>query len=217
MSLEVKEEKKESGMKPPYLIHELLDNLEHFHLGERRIRGKSDSFIPITFQDKRCNFQTPPLMVMFGLNTYTTPGTNGVQKFSLHFSLKPADQEMEEFIQFCYIMDDFAKEYDLNDCDKYWSAIRENTKDLKKHPVLRVKINCSGESKLLLDMEGIKGDVIRLPTVEEFQKYVSHRSIVRAILEVNPLWYSGKKYGLSYRLLKLQVIENPKALIEFRK
>lgn len=196
----------------PWFSHELIYSMDDFKLGERQSRGK-DSFVPVTFRGRRCHIQTPVIRVMFGLSSHTIPNDK-VPKYSLFLSLKPTDPECKEFGDLLECMDKFAAEYRLSAKDKYWSSIRD--KD-KKHtfPVLRVKIN-SNTRGLIVDIIDDKNHTLSLPSEQDFKALIKHHTIVKSILEVNPVWYAAGKYGISYRLLKIMVVSKPKAPMAFR-
>lgn len=199
----------------PYFVHEIFENMDDFHVGERQPRGQHDSFVPVTYKGKRCRIQSPTVTVMFGLTKYNTPGDPNT-KYSLHISLKNLDKEVKEFADFMYLMDDFAKEFQINNTHRFWSSIRENNKNPKhKSPVLRLKINAS-QGRLLLDIEDTDGTKKSLPTEAEFDHLIKHHCTVKVIFEINPLWYAGNKFGISYRLLNILVLSRPQPRVQFR-
>lgn len=200
----------------PYYVHEIMENLEDFQVGERQARGQYDSFVPVTYKGKRCKIQTPVVVIMFGLSDYDIPGEPN-KKVCLHISLKDTDKEVKDFADFLYLLDDFAKEYQLSDKHKYCSSIREYYKNPQlKSPVVRLKINITKNGRLILDIIDSNGKILSLPTIEEFKALITHHTQAKVIFEVNPIWYAGNKYGISYRLLQILIVAEARRPLTFR-
>lgn len=191
----------------PLLPFEVLESMEDFKVGNRHARN-GDFYFPVTFQDHRCNIQTPTLYVMFGLSCHKNPGET-IQKWSIHFSLKPITDEVVVFHKMLDAMDQFAQEYKLVEDAEYCSSIRLVEDKTKKSDLLRCKIPTTANgNKLIIDVIDENGKVWALPTIAQFQKLIKHHTKVRCIIEVNPVWYAGKKYGITYRIMKMQICPN---------
>lgn len=187
---------------------EVLEAMEELKVGGREARN-NDFFFPVTFQGSRCRIQTPELLVMFGLTTHCNPdsGTNPIPKYSLHLSLKPVNEDIVIFREWLAKMDEFAMGYKLGN-EQYWSSVRP-AQDAKKSDLLRLKMPLTNNHKrLILDIIDTKGRIHTLPTIQTFKELVKHGCKVKCIIEVNPIWYAGKKYGISYRILKLAIVKD---------
>lgn len=191
----------------PLLPFEVIESIEDFKVGDRHDRN-NDCYFPVTYQERRCNIQTPTLYVMFGLSSHKNPGES-IQKYSLHFSLKPIDQEVATFHKMLDCMDQFAAEYKLFDDAEYCSSVRLVEDKTKKSDLFRCKIPTTANgNKLIIDIIDANKKVWALPTIAEFKKLVKHHTKVKCIIEVNPIWYAGKKFGLTYRIMKMQLCPN---------
>ena len=191
-----------------YFPFEILESMEDLKVGQRESRN-NDFFFPVTYAGQRCRIQTPVLLVMFGLTSHNNPESEKAPtpKYSLHLSLKAVNEEIKIFNTLLHKMDEFAKEYRLGN-EIYWSSLRP-AMDPKKSDLLRLKIPLTNnKKKLIIDVIDTKGRVHTLPTIQHFKELVKHGCKAKCIIEVNPIWYAGKKYGISYRILKIAIVKD---------
>lgn len=191
-----------------YFPYELMYDIDDFDIGPRVTKG-NDYYHSVTYRKERIRLQTPPMVAMFGLKKYFIPGDNN-PKYSLNLSLKETSQEITEFGEFVRKLDKFVQKL-KGTKGTYCSSITDDDAKLKDpssthSPLLRVKIHVCRKDRLLVDVISPNGDVIALPDEETFRKLVPARCNVKCIIEVNPVWFAGNKFGISFRVLKLQVV-----------
>lgn len=224
MSLESISEEKEieetssKRTKIAYLASEILASMEDLSISKTVIRG-NDHYTPITYKGKHCQIETPKCLFMFGLTKYRNPDGK-YDKYSIHLSLREICRDNENNVtKFKYLLENldlFAMQDRFDDPKlKYWSPIRPNHKQERKPPVVRVKVP-SDASRLKITMVNEEGKTVYYPLATEFEKVFHHRNEVRCILEINPIWYAGNKFGISYKLVKIQLAESGRRDIEFR-
>ena len=208
-------------------------DISKIELGTPREHTDDSNFsqsIPILYEQCPLQIQTPWLDLLFGLQTYQYE--EGMTRFSLCLNLDPVDDQVEKAIAFFNYIDAEAQTLqNMNETDyQYFSAIRPPTNP-KFDPHLRVKIGewkryqhermaaklKSGDitrekylefiQTLQLNVDLDTGDkVIRHPTVQVLSNYCKHRTKIRCLLKVNPIWYNkNKKFGVSYRVTKIQI------------
>lgn len=207
-----------------YRPDELLEHMDDFTVGERRVEfaaEEMDSFITVNYKGRRCLIETPIATAVFGIKGYKTPGSK-TQKYSLHISLGHGNVgDMEDFRLLLHKLDDWASaQYkwatDLDDKTghTYWSPIRKGGAKSKKPMSLRIKIPCY-QQRCNIDLYSAKGKCFKNPSIDQVRSMLPHKTQVRCIMAVNPIWTAGKKYGISYKLLKVKVVEEARN-VEFR-
>lgn len=217
---EIMEAEESTSKKHAYFPHEILSNLEYLKFGPK-IERESDYFYPVTFRGKTCHIQTPKCLYMFGLNKYRNPGGK-FDKYSIHLSLReicreaPNNNNVTNFRNLLENIDLFAQQDNFEDPKwKYWSALRPNHKSDRKPPTLRIKVP-SDAKRLKITIVKEDGKECYYPLASEFEEMFKHRNEVRCIIEVNPIWYAGSKFGISYKLIKIQLAEAGRRDIQFR-
>ena len=212
-----------------YLPMDILKSLDELKLCQRIDRDR-DYFFPVTFRGRTCHVETPKCLFMFGLTSYRNPGGK-FDKYCINLSLREICREAENghnVSNFKYLLEnlDLFAQGDIFDDDKlkYSSPILKNYKSDKKPPVLRVKV--PSDAKRLKITIVKDGKDVYYPLVSEFNELFQHRSEVRCILEINPIWYAvtkdkqtGKdiiKFGISYKLIKIQLADSGRRSVQFR-
>lgn len=232
---QIEESKEVEKQNLAYLPMDILINISELRYGKRVDRGGPayDFFFPVTFRWKPCHIETPKLLYMFKLDKYMDPDGGKFSKFSISLSLREICREAENghnVTNFKYLlenMDLFAMQGNFNDPRfKYCSSILPSKKDLHKPPILRVKVPSDGKR---LKITIVKDDKeLYYPLATEFEEIFKHRNEVRCILEVSNIWYAGgkqdsdpikarpKKFGISYKLIKIQLADNGRRSLKFR-
>lgn len=215
-----------------YLPLDILLNISELKFGKKVERGL-DFFFPVTFKGKTCHIETPKCLFMFKLEKYRNK--NGkFDKYSMNLSLREICREAENghnVTNFKYLLENldlFAMQENFeNPRYKFTSAILPNFKDLNKPPVLRLKIP-SDARRLKITIVKEDGKEAFYPLASEFEELFKHRSEVKCIIEVNPIWYSGgnqdpklgeikpKRFGISYKLIKIQLADAGRRAVQFR-
>lgn len=214
-----------------YTPLEILSNLDELKLCQRVDREK-DYFFPVTYRGRVCHIETPKCLFMFGLTSYRNPGGK-FDKYCVNLSLREICREAPEghnVTNFKYCLENldmFAQGDVFEDPKlKYFSPILRNHKQEKKPPVLRIKVPSDAKRlKITIVKDGKES---YYPLVSEFNELFQHRSEVKCIIEVNPVWYAqsimkddGKtvevvKFGISYKLVKIQLADSGRRSIQFR-
>jgi len=225
------EEVSEPKFKFAYLPLEILSNISELRFG-KRVDRDPDYFFPVTYNGKTCHIETPKCLFMFGLEKYRNPGGK-FDKYSINLSLREICREAENghnVTNFKYLLENidlFAQQEIYEDPKfNYFSSVRPNLKDPKKPPVLRIKVP-SDAKRLKITIVREDGKEQYYPLVTEFEAIFKHRNEVKCIIEVNPIWYAGgnikdlhhlepKKFGISYKLIKIQLADAGRRIVKFR-
>jgi hypothetical protein len=202
----VEEWDEHTKVKYAYTSEDILRNMNDFTvaLPWTYIR-KNDGFLPVLFKEKRCIIETPVSICLFGLEKYQNPDSR-IVKWSLNFSVKTdGNKEMEQFVLAISQLDKFAQQFKVNEKDKFQTSFQ--TQRRNKTPTMRIKIPSYKKQlniKLFIDK-----DEIDFPSIEEFQTYVRFDTRVSLILMINNIWLAANRYGLSYKLLKVRIHDDP--------
>lgn len=210
--LEVQDWDEGSKLKFAYTGEDLLRNMESFtvELPWIEIR-KNDGFLPVLFKEKRCIMETPVSICLFGLETYTNPDSR-IQKYSLNFSIKTeGNKEMQNFVLAIKQLDEFVQKYQVMPKEKFQPSFEVQRRN--KTPTMRIKIP-SYKKQLNIKLLLASGE-IEYPSVDEFKAYVQFQTRVSLIIMINNIWRAAGRYGISYKLLKVRVQEDPND-VQFR-
>lgn len=203
----------QSQVSLPYFASEVLYDLENLKLGERQSRGK-DYFYPITYKDKPLQIQTPCMLVLWELKPYRNPGSY-LSKFSIYLSLSETELAMADLNSLIDGIDkEMSEKVHHMPNDFYIKSSKVNRIKPLHENFLRVKVP-NIENTLLIDIE-TSDKIIEEPTVEEFKSLIKHRTKVYCILELGGLWFANHKYGVSYQLVKIQLVEASRKKVKFR-
>lgn len=234
MALE--ESKDVDKLKLAYLPLDILMNISELRYGKRVDRGgpNKDFFFPVTFKGKTCHIETPKCLYMFKLDKYHDPDGGNFDKYSISLSLREICREAENghnVTNFKYLLDNldiFAMQGNFSDPRfKFTSSIMPSKKDIHKPPILRVKVP-SDAKRLKISIVKEDGKEYYYPLISEFEEMFKHRNEVKCILEISNIWYAGgkqdvdpnkskpKKFGISYKLIKIQLADNGRRAVQFR-
>lgn len=228
----LEESKDVEKLKLAYLPLDILMNISELRYGKRVERG-NDFFFPVTFKNKVCHIETPKCLFMFKLEKYRNP-EGQFDKYSINLSMREICREAENghnVTNFKYLLENldlFAYQGNFDDSRfKFTSSILPNFKNLNKPPVLRVKVPSDGK-RLKITIVREDGKETYYPLASEFEEMFKHRNEVKCIIEVNPIWYAGgkqdpdpakckpKKFGISYKLVKIQLADSGRRAVQFR-
>lgn len=188
----------------PFFADEILPYMsQDFSFGSPSYHNTNDYNTPIYFRGNKLRIQTPILQCMFGISKYKDPG-NVTQKYSTHLTLRHQDVANILFKRLLNEIDDWVLSKVALPPETYYSAIRHNHANPNLPPVLRVKIP-SEDDNLRLDIFTEEGEVNE-PYIGDAETYIKHRQYMRCILELNGCWVAGNKFGVSYKLLQVQLI-----------
>ncbi len=194
------------GSERPYFAHEVLNQIDSIQIGTRVQQSPTDYYYPIYSFNTKIRVQTPIMQIMFALQSYRNPGNNDL-KYSLHLSLKQTDPATVCFRNMLEKIDEVAKSNISLPPETYYSCIRFNHANPTLPPVMRIKIQNSIPDCLAFDLYDPQwGETIH-PTIRYATECLKHKSNVVCILEINPIWIAGNKFGVSYKLIQLQIMD----------
>lgn len=204
------------GTKCANTPEDLIRNMSWFDTGKWVEVRKDDCYMPVLYKGKKCIFETPPSICLFGLESYHNPDSS-IKKYSLNFCLRTDGRpDMEEFVLFLNKLDQFTQSRQIKGEDNFLPSMLMQKRN--KSPTLRIKVpNYKNQLNIKIILKQSMKETIELayPTLEEFQYYIKFNTRVSAMLLINNIWRAGGKYGISFKLLKLRIwpdIED----IEFR-
>ncbi len=176
-----------------------------FEVKSQISRGDSQWSVKILYEGKTLKIQTPIVSSTFNLQGYTYPGQTQT-KYSLNVTLDPKMEGLKGLIELIEEIDKHAQntaneDYDVKECE-YVSPIK--TSDNPKYlPHLRCKmVSNSYKFKFKAYLDGTEF----IPTIEEMEKLVKRGTKLEIILQLNPLWKVRGKYGVSYQIVGLNII-----------
>lgn len=192
----------------PLFPKELSADITKMTLGPVMHQSKTAYSYKLYYQGKKILIQTPIIKCMFGLQKYCYPNSTA-DKYSIHlgFGCSKDNEDIEEikqFKNFLTLADDYVKTKINLPVENFHSALRYNYSDPNKAPVLRVKIP-SKETHLLFEIYDKEEELFE-PIYKEACEKIKHGTEVRCILELNTVWKANDKWGLSYKLLQVEII-----------
>jgi hypothetical protein len=198
-----------------YTGEDLLRSMEDFSVALPWIViRKNDAYLPVLFKEKKCILETPVSVCLFGLETYQNPDRH-IKKYSINFSVKTeGNKEMEQFVLAINQLDKFVQQYQVLEKEKFQPSIQIQRRN--KSPTMRIKIpSFKKQLNIAIEPPDPIVDEIKFPSIDEFNAYVRFDTRVNLILMVNNIWRAAGKYGISYKLTRVKVHEDPTD-IQFR-
>jgi len=143
---------------------------------------------------------------LFGVMTYQSPtlinGKHPVAKFSTGICLCQDNEHITQFNQLNAKLEQLIQTKYQNSTHQFVSCAKKN---LKGEVHLRVKLPTKGGfPQFDLIVDGVKSS----PTKPELDRKLYHGRKANVLLKLNPLWSSGNKYGISWRLVTIELIKN---------
>lgn len=179
-----------------YLAPEV--NLRQFDFGETQMKNEHDYCKVIRYRGKPFRLQTDWMTVTFGLMRYENQQV-GMTNYSTALTFFDGDETERMITDLETAVLEEVGEKEPN--KEFYSTIRPGKNKFKPH--LRVKIKNSGKTlNLTVDCGG---DTIINPTDFELDSLLTHGRRARCILHLNPLWVSGSRFGISWRLVRIQL------------
>lgn len=203
----------------PFLPKEISTDISKITLGPVMHQSQKAYSYKLYYEGKKILIETPIITCMFqgGIQKYRYPSTNPdkiiPEKYSIHLGFVPSINkdidnlnEIKEFRHLLGLADNYAKSKLNLPIENYHSALRFNYSDPNKPPVLRVKIPNKNEN-LLIEIYDKQEEIFE-PTYEEAIEKLKGGTEIKCILEINTLWKVGDKWGLSYKLVQVDIINN---------
>ena len=192
----------------PLFPKEITDHFNLFTIAPAIYTSNCSYYHPMLYDGMRLRIQTPILHVPFNIQTYRNPGSQ-IEKYSLHVSLQCLKPEQKDFKEFLQKVDTMVMSMVPLPPETYFSCIRYNYANPTLPPVMRIKIPAD-ENVLLIDVFN-EGDTISGPTVEQLKGILAGECSVKCVIEMNPVWVAGGKFGISYKLIQLVIYQNEAA------
>ena len=162
---------------------------------------------------KKITLQTPNVAAPFGLSTYTDEKT-GITKYSIDMSFKGSDsdskiklfqEKMEMFDEMIIAQAEknskewFGKKMSKEVVEALYRPIIKLAKDPTKYaPTMKLKITNSTNGNMNVEAYDTKREKINM-------KELIPGSRIRGILECTSIWFVNKQFGVSWRLVQVEV------------
>jgi hypothetical protein len=169
---------------------------------------------------QRITIQTPVVALPFGVTPYQEASTGEIQSYSVDMSFNGYDvagSPIARFLDKMRALDEtildaavanskewFGKQMSREIVAEFYRKLVRDPSDPKYSPVMRTKVQLNnGEPAALFFGED------RQPRTID---YVTKRSSVMMILELDRLWFVNKNFGCTWRVLQLKVCSKPRHL-----
>ena len=176
------------------------------------IRGPKSWSSRITYKNENLKLQTPIMLTSFDLNAYNYAGQSK-DNYSLCVSLDEtvdgvaALKRLIEKIDATTINTFKSK----TDGAEFISSIKEpKDKESKFPPVLRCKLVSNAKRFKCAIYVGGKEKHLN---IDECKNLLKKGTKVKLVLQLNPVWKVDNKYGVSWQILALDVVQSK---VEFR-
>ena len=204
--------------------HEI--ELDKFVWGDLIRKNENDVCIPLQYDQGPLRIQTPWMKNVFGIQSYSNPGST-TTKYSISLNLKPVNDEVKAFDNAIRNLESEIQASDLGfKSSEFFSSIRAGKPGFPDH--IRIKIPANKDTlkmKLFIGTEDKRQDEedtkplhkrkinpVPLTTAKEF---IKHGKVMRLVIELNPIWSAGGKYGISWKVIRVQV-PTPQSALGFR-
>lgn len=177
------------------------------NLGNRiRHNDNDDWSADLLYDGIPLQIQTPYMHNVFGLSSYTN--SNNKTSYSLSFEMRTDVQELADFKEFIGNLEQWIKEKlektdDVKDCE-FFSSIRPSKKS-HLPDTFRVKLKVRKDK---FDVKYFKNRLNEPWKIDDKTK-IQHRDRVRLVLELMPIWCAGKRYGISWKAVTIQIVKPP--------
>ena len=164
--------------------------------------------------NKKITMQTPLVAAPFGLSTYTDDNT-GVTKYSIDMSFKgsDADPKIKMFQQKMEDMDNFVlqlaeknskewlgKKMSKEVVEALYRPVVKLAKDPEKYaPTMKMKITNSTNGDMNVEAYNTKRERVDL------KQELTQGSRIRCLMEASSIWFVNKQFGVSWRLVQVEV------------
>lgn len=173
-------------------------------------RGKESWSARIIYDGETLKIQTPPLLIAFDLNAYRY-GNSTRDNYSICVSLDDNINGVAELKQLIKQIDTTAiNTYkDKLKTETFISSIKDS-KDEKFPPLLRCKM-VNNKTRFKCSFRE-NGQAIGRE-IDEIKNRLKKGIKVKLVLQLNPVWKVDNKYGVSWQILLVDIIQ---PVIEFR-
>ena len=189
---------------------------------ERNKQGGKQSYVSLVGSKDKIYLQVPAMTCPFGITPYKDINTGQIMSYTMDLSFRHIENnpKIEEFYNMVQMMDETLLEEATKQSEAWFgkslekSVVKEFMRPLLRQnnpeypPTLKVKI------QVVNSVETCKFyDDMKQPTTME---YASKKGTVcMCILEVAPVWFVSKSFGLTMRALQVCALKVPDALQEY--
>ena len=162
---------------------------------------------------KKITMQTPLVAAPFGLSTYTDDKT-GVTKYSIDMSFKgyDTDPKLEMFHKKMEALDNhilslaeknskdwLGKKMSKEVVEALYRPVVKLAKDPEKYaPTMKMKITNTQKGEMNVEAYDTKRNKIEM-------KELQAGSRIRCLMECSSIWFVNKQFGISWRLVQVEV------------
>ena len=163
---------------------------------------------------KKITIQTPLVAAPFGLSTYTDDKT-GVTKYSIDMSFKGSDADpkiktlqtkMEEMDNFVLSLAEknskewLGKKMSKEVVEALYRPVVKQAKDPEKYaPTMKMKITNATNGDMNVEAYNTKRERVNL------KEELTQGSRIRCLMEASSIWFVNKQFGVSWRLVQVEV------------
>ena len=163
---------------------------------------------------KKITIQTPLVAAPFGLSTYTDDKT-GVTKYSIDMSFKGSDADpkiktlqtkMEEMDNYILELAEknskewLGKKMSKEVVEALYRPTVKQAKDPEKYaPTMKMKITSSTKGEMNVEAYNTKRERVNL------KEELTQGSRIRCLMECSSIWFVNKQFGVSWRLVQVEV------------
>lgn len=163
---------------------------------------------------KRITIQTPLVAAPFGLSTYTDDNT-GITKYSIDMSFKGSDADpkikllqskMEDLDNYVLQLAEknskewLGKKMSREVVEALYRPVVKLAKDPEKYaPTMKMKITNSTNGEMNVEAYNTKREKVDL------KQELTQGSRIRCLMEASSIWFVNKQFGVSWRLVQVEV------------
>ena len=163
---------------------------------------------------KKITMQTPLVAAPFGLSTYTDE-KSGVTKYSIDMSFKGSDadpkiktfqEKMEEMDNYILTLAEqnskewLGKKMSKEVVEALYRPVVKQAKDPEKYaPTMKMKITNSSNGDMNIEAYNTKRERVNL------KEELTQGSRIRCLMEASSIWFVNKQFGVSWRLVQVEV------------
>lgn len=188
---------------------------------EKNKKGGKMVTLSVAGQDakRRVVIQTPVVAVPFGVTPYQEATTGEIQSYSIDISFRNLDTDprIADFLDRMRRMDDVLLEEAVKH-SKEWFG-KAMSKDVVKEFLRKiVKESANGQYPPVMKVKVplTNGQ----PTCQFYDEnrqpvgidYITKGSTVKMILELSPMWFVNKNFGVTWKLVQAAVMSRPRRL-----
>lgn len=172
------------------------------HPTKRVIGSEMFVFVPIRCKKQAIFIKTPKICVPFGLNRYTSEGGRVCYYYTLSFSDRDIDPQIDRFLDFLHKIEDFGQKA-LTEYSHIWGVpavqFKSCLREYDGNSLLRLKITPSHTE--IYD----ETDAPYTVCEEVLTSMIVKQCHIMSLLELSTLWISEHSYGLTWKVVQMKI------------